>query len=225
MDANRTCWGLLRRRSCLVPTWRGGLAAVCSLALLSALLLRGVYPFLALTEPKPGGVLVIQCWVPDAALKAGIAEFNRHHYDKVFVTGHPLEQGVALSIYKSDADLCAAMLVKLGLNREVLQPIPVPADGREGIYATAVTLRQWWRAHGMAPATVNVFTVGPNARRSRLLFERALGKGVTVGVVALPSGGYDVRHWWRSSQGFRTVIGELLAYGYARALSWTFAPA
>ncbi|HXP61292.1 MAG TPA: hypothetical protein VN829_12425 [Dongiaceae bacterium] len=225
MDAKRTCWGLLRRRSCLVPTWSGGLALVGSLALLLALLLRGAYPFLALTEPKPGGLLVIRGWAPDSALKAGIAEFNRHHYDKVFVTGQPLEQGAALSIYKSEADVCAATLLKLGMNRNVLQSVPVPGGRVEGIYASAVAVKQWCRAHGMAPATVNVFTVGPNARRSRLLFERALGKEVTVGVVALPPEDYDARHWWRSSQGFRNVISELLGYGYARALFWTFAAA
>jgi len=43
--------------------------------------------------------------------------------------------------------------------------------------------------------------------------------------VALPPEDYDARHWWRSSQGFRNVISELLGYGYARALFWTFAAA
>ncbi len=28
----------------------------------------------------------------------------------------------------------------------------------------------------------------------------------------------DEKHWWRSSQGFRTVTGEVLTYGYARFL-------
>jgi hypothetical protein len=225
MDANRTCWGLLRRRSCLVPTWGGGLALVLGLALLPALLLRGVFPFLALSEPKPGGLLVIQCWAPDSVLKAGIAEFHRHHYDKVFVTGGPIEQGVPLSIYKNQADVCAATLLKLGMNSNALQSVPAPSERPDSIYASAVALKRWWRAHGMAPATINLFTVGPNARRSRLLFARALGKEVTVGVVAFPPEDYDVRHWWRSSQGFRIVTGELIAYCYARALFWTFAAA
>ncbi len=89
----------------------------------------------------------------------------------------------------------------------------------------AVALKQWWRAHGMAPTNVNLFSVGPHARRSRLLFKRALGKEVSVGVVAFSPGDYDVRHWWRSSQGFRTVTSEFIAYCYARAMFWRFASA
>jgi hypothetical protein len=75
----------------------------------------------------------------------------------------------------------------------------------------------------MAPTNVNLFSLGPHARRSRLLFRRALGKEVTVGVVALSSGDYDARHWWRTSQGFRSVTGELIAYCYVRAMFWRFA--
>ncbi|MGO9202346.1 MAG: YdcF family protein [Limisphaerales bacterium] len=225
MDANRTYWGLFRRRTCLVPTWRGGLALVLGSALLLALGLQGVYPFLALNAPRPGGVLVIEGWVPDSVLEAGFAEFNRHHYDKVFITGTPIEQGGFLSIYGNHADLCAATLLKLGMNSNVLQSVPTPVVSKDRTYASAVALRQWWRAHGMAPTNVNLLSLGPHARRSRLLFRRALGKEVTVGVVALSAGDYDARHWWRTSQGFRSVTGELIAYCYVRALFWRFARA
>ena len=63
-----------------------------------------------------------------------------------------------------------------------------------------------------------MITGGPHARRSRLMFEKALGKGVTVGVMAIPANDYDERHWWHSSQGVRIIIGEALAYAYARLL-------
>ena len=222
MDANRTCWGLLRRRSCLVPTWRGGLALVLGSALLLALVLRGAYPFLALSEPKPGGVLVIDGSSPRFVFEEGIAEFNRHHYDKVFVTGGPVEQGGPLTIHKNHADLGAAALLKLGMNGSVLQSVPALDVRQDRAYASAVALNQWWRAHGMAPASINLMSVGPSARRSQLLFKRALGKEVTVGVVALSPDDYDAPHWWRSSQGFRIVTGELIAYGYARAMFWKF---
>jgi len=41
---------------------------------------------------------------------------------------------------------------------------------------------------------------------------------VNLGVTALAETDYDPGHWWRSSAGVRTVIGETLAYGYARVL-------
>jgi hypothetical protein len=68
-----------------------------------------------------------------------------------------------------------------------------------------------------------VISLGPHTRRTRLLFEKALGKEVSVGVMAVEDQDYDPRHWWRSSEGFRVVSGELLAYGYARF--WFHPPA
>jgi hypothetical protein len=198
------------------------LVLIVGFALLLALVLQGVYPFLAVSAPEPGGVLVIEGWVPDFALQAAMAEFNRHHYDKVFVTGGPIETGGPFMTYRNLADLCAATLLKLGMNSNVVESVPAPKGPQGQTYACAVALKRWWGSHGMAPAKVNLFTVGPHARQSRLLFKRALGKEVVVGVVALPPQEYDVRHWWRSSLGFRTVTSELIAYGYARALFWRF---
>jgi uncharacterized SAM-binding protein YcdF (DUF218 family) len=82
----------------------------------------------------------------------------------------------------------------------------------------ALSLKHWWREHQMAPTKVNLITGGPHARRSRLLFEKALGKGVTVGVMAIAANDYDERHWWHFSQGVRIIIDETLAYAYARVL-------
>ena len=64
----------------------------------------------------------------------------------------------------------------------------------------------------------HLITEGAHGRRSRLLFQRALGSGVTVGVTSVPSSAYDPEHWWKFSAGVREVVGELLAYGYARFL-------
>jgi hypothetical protein len=222
MSVERTCWGLLRRRSCLAPTWQGGLGLLLGLALLLALVGRETYPFLALSQPRPGGVLVIDAWVPDSVLEAGIAEFKRHHYDAVIVTGGPVEQGGPLAGYGNHADLCAATLLKLGMSSNFLRSVPAASVRPDRIYASALALKRWWQAHGAPPTNVNVLVVGPRARRARLLFKRVLGKQVTVGVVAFPPDDYDASRWWRSSQGFRTVTSELLGYCYARLMvgSW-----
>jgi hypothetical protein len=50
------------------------------------------------------------------------------------------------------------------------------------------------------------------------MFEKALGKDTAVGVISIPEKDYDQQHWWRSSAGVRTVIGETMAYLYARFL-------
>ncbi len=218
MESSKTCWGLLRRRQCLVPTLRGWLLLALSFAALGLVGVLGIGPFLAVTEPVPGGVLVVEGWVPDYMLETAIAEFKRNHYARLFVTGVPLTQGAPLSEYKNYAELGAASLVKLGMSTNDVQAVPTGCyspgpDVRHGVELEALV-----REHEMAPTKVNLITGGPHARRSRLMFEKALGRGVTVGVIAIPARDYDERHWWRSSQGVRIVIGETLAYAYARLL-------
>ena len=215
---NKRLWGLLRRRQCLVPTSRGWLTLLLSLAVLLAVVVRRIHPFLAVTASVPGGVLVVEGWTPDYVLEEAAAEFNRSHYEKIFVTGIPIEHGAPLSEYKTYADLGAAVLLKLGLTTNAVQAVPTPPVPRDRTYTSALALKSWLRAHAMSPASVNVLTVGPHARRSRLMFEKALGKGVTVGIIALPGREYDPKHWWRSSPGVRDVSGEAMAYAYARFL-------
>jgi uncharacterized SAM-binding protein YcdF (DUF218 family) len=186
--------------------------------LLGWIALRLAYPFLAVNDPRPGGVLVIEAWMPDDCLQQAIAEFHRHHYDKVFVTGGPIDKGGPLSEYKTLPDLAAAVLFKLGMNSNDVVIVPAAAVIKDRTYASAKAMERWWHAHQMPVTRVNLISVGPHARRSRLMFEKALGDGVTVGVVALAPRAFDPRRWWHSSEGFRTVTSEIIAYAYARVL-------
>ena len=56
---NRKLCGLLRQRLCLVPTWRGCLVLGLVVGLLTLGAVRGIHSFLAVTDPLPGGVLVV----------------------------------------------------------------------------------------------------------------------------------------------------------------------
>jgi len=168
----------------------------------------------------PGGALVVEGWVPDHMLRAAIAEFKRNHYDRLFVTGLPVTQGAPLSEYKNYAFIGEASLVKLGLSTNDVQAVPTGRIIRDRTYAMALSLKHWLREHGTAPTKVTVITGGPHARRSRLMFEKAMGQGVTVGIIAIPAEDYDEVHWWHSSAGVRSVIGEAIAYVYARFLFW-----
>ena len=216
MENNKALWGFFRRRQCLVPTLRGWLALSLLFGAPTFIGVRLLGPFLSVNEPAPGGVLVVEGWAPDYALELAMVEFSRNHYDKLFVTGVPLEQGAPLSEYKTYAELGAAILLKLGLGTNAVQPVPAMLVRKDRTYATAASLKRWMREHGMTPAKINLMTLGPHARRSRLMFEKAFGDGVTVGVMAIPCRDYDPAHWWRSSAGVRVVIAEGLAYVYAR---------
>lgn len=184
--------------------------------LLAVTALRSVHPFLATSDPIPGEALVVEGWATDYALEDAIAEFRRHDYRMLYVTGGPLERGVPLSEYKTYAELGAATLVRLGLDKAAVQPVPAPWVRQDRTFTAAVALRNWLRQHNAMPAQVNVITVGTHARRSRLLFEKAFAGGLRVGIVAIEDRAYDAKRWWTSSNGVRAVTGEMLAYGYAR---------
>jgi hypothetical protein len=213
-------WGLVRHRDCLVLAWRGWVLLILSLAALSTVAVRVLHPFLAVTEPVESGLLVVEGWVSDITMEATLAEFKKHHYEKVCVTGGPIGHSAWLNHYKTFAEEGAATLLESGLNANEVQAVPSALVRKDRTYAEAAALRKWMRDSGVAFTTVHLITEGAHARRSRLLFQRALGSGVTVGVTSVPSNDYDPEHWWRSSAGVREVVGETLAYGYARFMFW-----
>lgn len=211
-------WRFVRRRNCLVPTWQGWLLLVFILAALSVVTVRVLHPFLAVTEPVEGGLLVVEGWVSDIALEATFAEFKKHHYEKVCVTGGPIDHKAWLNDFETLAEEGAAALLKRGLNRNDVQAVPSALVRKDRTYAEAQALSKWMRDSGVAVTTVHLITEGAHGRRSRLLFQRALGSSVVVGVTSVPSSDYDSERWWQSSAGVREVVGETLAYGYARFL-------
>ena len=89
---------------------------------------------------------------------------------------------------------------------------------RDRTYGSAIALRTWLREHNLTVRGVNVLTEDVHARRTCLLFQKALGDNVAVGVIAVPNPDYDPRHWWRYSQGVKDVFAESVAYIYARLL-------
>ena len=177
--------------------------------------LLGIHPFLAPTHPVTGGILVVEGWGPDYAMNAAAEEFARSPYQKIYVTGGPLEWGGPLSDYKSYAELGAAILGKSGLSSNVVA-VPAPKVQRDRTYNSALALRKYLDEHGIPHSRVNLISVGVHSRRSRLLCQKAFGKGTRVGIIALTPMEYNPRRWWQSSQGFRAVMSETFAYAYVR---------
>ncbi|MFA6286322.1 MAG: hypothetical protein WC661_02990 [Opitutaceae bacterium] len=209
-------FGLLQRRACLCPTWRGWLLAALIVLPLVVTGLRRLQPFLAVTAPVTSTVLVVEGWMPDYGLKEVIAETHRTPYVTLVVTGGPLERGAPLSNFGTYADLGAATLDKLGVTTPHPQAVPATDVYRDRTFTSALALRDWLKARGPIPEKINLVSLGTHARRSRLLFNKVFGPDVEIGIIAVPDRGYDAQHWWRSSQGFRSVTDEFIGYLYAR---------
>lgn len=207
---------LVRVRPCPVPTAAGWLLLLLGASVAVVGWVRAVHPFLALDAPVPATLLVVEGWLPDQAIERAVARFRDGDYDALVVTGGPLDRGARLSRYATHAHAGAAVAVAAGAPPGAVHAVPAPPVVRDRTLASALALGQWLHASERAPASLNVVTLGPHARRSRLLFRRALGPQTQVGVIAEADPGYDAQRWWRSSSGVRAVSGEWIAYLYAR---------
>lgn len=217
-DNGRLLWGFLRRRQCLVPTWRGWLALAAIFVLGTTIAVRNAYDFLAMNEPLPGGVLVVEGWGPDFFVAAASKEYQQNHYDALFTTGGPVEKAAMFSKYRTYAEMAAATLEQMGIDPKSIHAIPADWVAKDRTYASAMALKKWLSDHGMSAKTITIITLGTHARRSHLLYEKAFGDTARVGVISVWDEDIDPRHWWRNSAGFRSVTDEMIAYFYARFL-------
>ena len=208
---------MLQRRECLIPTLRGWFLLVFCVAAMAVVFAKYAHPFLELNDPVPeGGALVVEGWMPDYGFEEAVAEFRRHHYSRMYVTGGPLEYGAPLAEYRTFAEFGAAILSKYGMEKESLVAVPAPLTRKDRTYASAVVLRDLLESRQEMPSAINLITMGVHSRRSLLLFQKAFGGKTKIGVIAIDERDYDTAHWWESSKGVRTVIDEAVAYCYAR---------
>jgi len=180
-----------------------------------------IYPFLAVTQRADMDALVVEGWVHEYAIRAAINEFNAGHYQRVFTTGGPIVgMGGYANDYNTSASVSAGRLRADGFSPDLIQMVPSQVSGRDRTYSAGRALRDWFSEHDMTVRGINVVTEDVHARRTRLLFQKALGDGIKVGIIAVPNPDYDSKYWWRYSDGVREVIGESIAYIYARLFFW-----
>ncbi|MEO6245603.1 MAG: ElyC/SanA/YdcF family protein [Opitutaceae bacterium] len=210
MITRRERWGL---------SWRGCAVLLFFIGLATGGFLFGVYPFFAVSDRVETRLLVVEGWVDNHAIKVAAEEFQLGGYERVFSTGGPVEGvGGYVNDYSTAASIGAGRLKQAGVPAEKVQMVPSRVSARDRTYGSAVALREWCEQNQVPLTAVNVLTVDVHARRSRLLFQMALGPKVKVGIISVPNVDYDAARWWRYSEGVRAVIGESIAYAYVRFL-------
>ena len=211
--SSQKLFGTFTRKERWGLSWRGwlllvsaGLVAACSVFL-------NIHSFLAVTHRVNTNLLVVEGWIPRYALREAAEEFRTGSYQRIFTTGGPVEGGYT-NDYNTSASVGAEILKKFGVPD--VEMVPSRETARERTYSSAVALRDWLREHNTPAYSINVLTEDAHARRTRLLYHQAFGKSVTVGIIAVANPDYDSTQWWHYSDGVREVIGESIAYVYAR---------
>jgi hypothetical protein len=148
--------------------------------------------------------------------RAAVEEFRRNHYTGIYATGEPIEEGNPYIGYGNYAEFTVARLIEAGASPETVHAVPAPFVEKDRTYTTASILKKRLEADGVSTAKITVISMGPHSRRSRLLYRFAFGPTSEIGMIAITDREFDPVHWWRTSNGVRTVVSEAIAYCYAR---------
>jgi uncharacterized SAM-binding protein YcdF (DUF218 family) len=208
--------GLVVRRESWCLSLRAKFLVLIMLVCALVMAQRTIYPWLAITKRAPGEYLVVEGWLHGDGFDQAKAEFKRGNYRKILTSGCRATDGSRTETKVTYADWGAERLRNLGISSDLVEPVPCWVERKDRTYHSALAIKKWFQDHQLSPKAINVVSLGPHARRTRLLFQEAFGSDVTVGVIATPDDAYDPLHWWRSSEGVREVVGEGLAYVYAR---------
>jgi hypothetical protein len=215
--SSQKLWGTLRRKERWTLSWRGWLLVTSAVLAAAYFVFLNIQPYLAVTRRVNTNILVVEGWMPRYALRASAEEFKHGSYERIFTTGGPQDgNGGYVNDYYTAASVAAEGLKKIGIPKDVIQMAPSHVLGRERTYSSAIALRDWFRDHNLAIHSFNVLTEDCHARRTQLLYQEAFGKTVAVGIIAVSNPDYNPKDWWRYSDGVREVIGESIAYMYAR---------
>jgi hypothetical protein len=221
IGASRKLWGLFTRKERWGLSWSGRVIIALIMLLVVGFGTLEIQPFLSVTHRVDASVLVIEGWIPRYAIHAGATEFWTGSYNKIFSTGGPVTgTGGYINDFQTSASVGADLLKREGLPVQALEMVPSHIIGRDRTYFSAIALREWLDLHDMQVGSMNIVTEGPHARRTRLLYQKAFGPNVRVGIISVPNPDYNPGNWWRYSDGVKDVISEGAAYIYARLFFW-----
>jgi uncharacterized SAM-binding protein YcdF (DUF218 family) len=201
---------LVRRRQVWLPTLWGWLALVVLCAVSGLLVLRGLYPFLALTRPVSAQLLVVEGWMPADQLDQALELWRAGGYEHVITTGGPINEFVPEP--QSYAERARDYLVSHGVPAAAIVAVPAPPSAQERSFLNAVMLRDWLAHSELRADALNVVSSGVHCRRSWLLHQMAFGPKYQVGIIAAAPRGYDPAAWWRTSLGAKDVLGEAISW-------------
>jgi hypothetical protein len=223
-ESHQRLLGLLTRKERWGPSWRGWLVLLLLATLSGWLATLKIYSFLAPTSRVHAKILVVEGWVSAQTLRQAIKEFRTGGYREVITSGCLTYEDSGWRTGSTYADWAAQRLQRYGLTDAPITPVPCYEENRDRTFHSALAVRSWLERNRPAITAVDLLTTGPHARRSWLLFQKALGPDITVGIISVPDPQYDHYHWWRSSEGVREVLGETIAYIYARFFFWPRTP-
>ena len=195
-----------------MPTWKGWLALLLLVGGVGSFLFSHAESFLSISAPVPADVLVVEGWISEPAVRAAVAEFQTGHYRCVVAVGGWTAPAVTPSLGLTYAQHVASELLRTGCpSNSLLVAQPSPHETNR-TFEQARSARRMLRDQHIVPTGINVFTSGPHARRSRLVFRKVFGPNFPVGVICSRAEMPEQVRWWQNSVRGKELIEEMLGW-------------
>ncbi|MEO6994454.1 MAG: ElyC/SanA/YdcF family protein [Lacunisphaera sp.] len=174
--------------------------------------------FLRLTERQPAECLIVEGWIGIDGVTAAKAEFEQGGY-RYIVTAGGLTDNRWGREHWNYAIEAGELLVRLGVPADRVVIAPAPDAETHRTFEAASVAKQMLMRLNLHAQYANVFTFGPHARRSRLVFAKAMGSSTKVGVIAwAPAHAFD-GPWWHSSERALDLLKETVGYAFELLLN------
>ena len=167
--------------------------------------------FFSLTRRLPAEALVADGWIGPDGIRAAAEEFKLGGYEYIVVTGDMTEEQRDQS---DDAVTAEQELIGLGIPKDKIVTVHSSHVVRQRTFASVAAAWKALETKGLRPKVLNVFTLGPHARRSRLVYAKVFGPATQVGVIAFVPPKYEVEPWWLSKQRTLCLLKELVGYPF-----------
>lgn len=183
--------------------------AVLALVTLAPVLAWWIFgeSFLATTQRQEADVLVVEGWISSEGIWAGAQEFQTGNYAYVIATGGLTGERWNTRRWNY-AEVAEEQLLRAGVPRSRVLLAPSRDSETQRTYQMALSAQEALHAHGLEPRGINVFTRGAHARRSRLIFEKVMGRQIKVGVISWSPQDPKAERWWKSSERAEDLIKE-----------------
>jgi uncharacterized SAM-binding protein YcdF (DUF218 family) len=169
--------------------------------------------YFSLTRRLPGEVLVVEGWIGNEGIRAAAREFEEGVYKYIVVTGGLIEVGHGRES-PNYAEIAEQELLRAGVPEDRILVAPTGKIERQRTYESALAAWQALRNKDLHPKILNVFTLGPHARRSRLVYAKVYQPETRVGIIAFVPPSYTSEPWWRSRARTKCFLKEIVGYPF-----------
>jgi len=196
-------------------TWPGRTIVLIVVFCLVYIYINNIHSFLAQNKPINTDIMVLEGFLPDYAIKEAMNIFTKEEYKLLLITGKKRMKGSQLDQFENDGIYSAETLVKLGFDREKIRVISLESDiKKDRTYASAKAVRNWIERSANDIKSFNLVSIGCHSRRSSYLYKRVFCDHIKTGIISIENKSYKHEKWWKSSNGFRSVVQETIALIY-----------